>query len=80
MNTNILRRDMNITGNIILIKRNIGLIFTCSIDSTYFPFDTQVCTCSLLVWGFDIDEVELHKSQTTIDTDVYQGNSEWGGL
>jgi hypothetical protein len=24
MNTNILRRDMNITGNIILIKRNIG--------------------------------------------------------
>jgi hypothetical protein len=30
-----------------------------------------------LVWGFDIDEVELHKSQTTIDTDVYQGNSEW---
>jgi hypothetical protein len=30
-----------------------------------------------LVWGFDIDEVELKTSQTTIDTESYQGNSEW---
>ena len=62
---------------LVLWQPGESIIFTCSIDSTYFPFDTQVCTCSLLVWGFDIDEVELHKSQTTIDTDVYQGNSEW---
>jgi hypothetical protein len=48
-----------VNTGLVLWQPGESIIFTCSIDSTYFPFDTQICKFSLLVWGFDIDEVEL---------------------
>ena len=34
-----------------------NLLFACNIDTTYFPFDKQVCDMEVLGWGYNINDV-----------------------
>jgi nicotinic acetylcholine receptor len=36
-----------VNTGLVLWQPGESIIFTCSIDSTYFPFDTQICKFSL---------------------------------
>ena len=50
---------------------------TCSVDVTYFPFDTQSCVITLSGWAYDSSEVMLYASFDTIMADWYMHNSQW---
>lgn len=41
----------------------------CSVDITFYPFDTQLCEIKLTSWGYSTDEIELHPAQTVILAD-----------
>ena len=49
----------------------------CSVDVTYFPFDTQICTLSASASFYSVDELTLFASKSQISTDIYKENSEW---
>lgn len=49
--------------------------FTCDIDSSHFPFDTQVCKMDMLSWGHSINTMRFIPG--TIFTDLLASNSKW---
>ncbi|XP_048754339.1 neuronal acetylcholine receptor subunit alpha-10-like isoform X2 [Ostrea edulis] len=56
------------------------VVISCSVDVTYFPYDTQTCTLKLGSWiynGFDIDV--LAKGSTG-DLTSFVANNEWDVL
>jgi hypothetical protein len=42
--------------------------FTCDIDSSHFPFDTQVCKMDMLSWGHSVSTMRF--TPGTIFTDM----------
>ncbi|KAK3602341.1 hypothetical protein CHS0354_013333 [Potamilus streckersoni] len=58
---------------------NPGDVFdsTCSIDTTYYPFDTQLCELHFLIWSHEIDEVELKPYFSEISNSGFHENGEW---
>jgi hypothetical protein len=49
--------------------------FTCDIDSSHFPFDSQVCKMDMLSWGHS--ESTMRFTPGTIFTDLLASNSKW---
>ncbi|XP_056001877.1 neuronal acetylcholine receptor subunit alpha-6-like [Ostrea edulis] len=49
----------------------------CSIDVTYFPFDTQTCNIVFTLWSHTEYQVTVDTFDIVIDRDEYQSNSVW---
>ena len=64
------------TGNITYYLGQ-HLLFSFSIDTTYFPFDKQKCDWNILVWCFGSNDVKLNLFYSTVQTLEYIENNEW---
>ncbi|CAC5382690.1 CHRNN [Mytilus coruscus] len=53
------------------------LEFSCNIDTTYFPFDTQKCTLEVISWGYNMGDISFTPTSSYINTLQYVENSEW---
>lgn len=49
----------------------------CSIDVTYFPFDTQTCEIEFTLWSHFGFQVTLNSSSTNIEMTRYKTNNVW---
>lgn len=49
----------------------------CSIDITYFPFDTQSCTVELVSWGLPKPELVLSKLWSNINFNEFRESGSW---
>ncbi|KAJ8319469.1 hypothetical protein KUTeg_004560 [Tegillarca granosa] len=63
------------TGMIVWMTGGI-IKSTCTPDTTYFPFDTQNCTLTVVVFGYSPDEVRL-SATAKVDLQFYVTNAEW---
>ncbi|XP_060600265.1 neuronal acetylcholine receptor subunit alpha-7-like [Ruditapes philippinarum] len=50
---------------------------TCSVDITYFPFDTQECKLKFVAWSYSTYEVYMDSGDKGIELEEYESNSEW---
>lgn len=50
---------------------------TCSVDITFFPFDTQICELKFTAWSYTKDEVVILKGSNGVELEDYVENSEW---
>ncbi|KAK7494915.1 hypothetical protein BaRGS_00013794 [Batillaria attramentaria] len=52
---------------------------SCSVDVTYFPFDTQRCKWQIFVWGEGgaVNQTDLDPMRPYVDLDFYVTNGEW---
>lgn len=50
---------------------------TCSIDISYFPFDTQTCELKFVAWSYTKSDVNLDIGTKGILLDEYIPNSQW---
>lgn len=57
------------TGNVLKVG--------CSVDVTYFPFDTQACEVTLSGWAYKNDELLLYTTESIILTQFLNQNSQW---
>lgn len=51
--------------------------FTCSFYMKFWPFDKQVCSLHLFVYGYTSEQLSLAVPGTVINTDYYSKNGEW---
>ncbi|ESO83030.1 hypothetical protein LOTGIDRAFT_64373, partial [Lottia gigantea] len=49
----------------------------CTIDSTYFPFDTQTCPLKFGSWSYDGFHVDVKNVSASADTSSFKKNTEW---
>lgn len=49
----------------------------CSIDTTYFPYDREVCEIVFVVWSYTVSEVEIFKSANGINLNEYTESGVW---
>ena len=49
----------------------------CSVDVTYFPFDTQTCEIQFTLWSHYTFQVTLDSYSTNIELEAYKPNSIW---
>lgn len=49
----------------------------CSMDTTYFPYDKEVCEIVFVVWSYSVNEVEIRKSDDGIDLSAYEESGVW---
>ncbi|XP_061185751.1 neuronal acetylcholine receptor subunit alpha-6-like [Saccostrea echinata] len=49
----------------------------CSIDVTYFPFDTQTCNIVFTIWSHYLHQVQITSSGSSFEMDQYKSNSIW---
>ncbi|XP_053385112.1 acetylcholine receptor subunit alpha-like [Mercenaria mercenaria] len=56
-----------------------GAVFdaSCSVDVTYYPFDTQTCSLAFNTWGYVGTEVYLIPFMEEVDTTHFTKNGEW---
>ncbi|XP_062588977.1 neuronal acetylcholine receptor subunit alpha-10-like [Saccostrea cucullata] len=50
---------------------------SCSVDVTYFPYDTQKCTITLGSWTYNGQEVDLVARRSTGDLSSFVKSNEW---
>lgn len=50
---------------------------TCSIDTTYFPFDDQVCKMKFGSWAYDGFQVDVLNRSTGVELSNFVHNGEW---
>ncbi|XP_060588579.1 acetylcholine receptor subunit alpha-like [Ruditapes philippinarum] len=62
-----------------LVMWNIGSVLkiVCSVDVTYFPFDTQTCLLMVSGWAYTNDEVLLIVNSAKVNEDSFSNNSQW---
>ncbi|XP_045211193.2 neuronal acetylcholine receptor subunit beta-3-like [Mercenaria mercenaria] len=53
------------------------LKIVCSVDVTYFPFDTQTCNISVTGWVYTTNEVMFYVTNSTVNEDNLSSNSQW---
>ena len=58
---------------------NVGTVLklVCSVDVTYFPFDTQNCQVTIAGWAYTNDELMLYTTESTVSTNYLSQNSQW---
>ncbi|XP_062592340.1 acetylcholine receptor subunit alpha-like [Saccostrea cucullata] len=49
----------------------------CAIDTTYFPYDKEVCEIVFLVWSYTVFDVEIRKSAEGVDLIGYKESGVW---
>ncbi|XP_052702649.1 acetylcholine receptor subunit alpha-like isoform X3 [Crassostrea angulata] len=49
----------------------------CSIDTTYYPYDREVCEIVFVVWSYTVIEVEIFKSANGINLNEYTESGVW---
>ena len=49
----------------------------CTVDATYFPFDTQTCEITVTAWGYNSSEIEMTSKDDVIDLSIYGENEQW---
>ncbi|XP_048745961.1 neuronal acetylcholine receptor subunit alpha-6-like [Ostrea edulis] len=49
----------------------------CSMDITYFPFDTQTCDIKFVTWSHYVEQIDIQKSSDGIQFYEYEQNSVW---
>jgi len=49
----------------------------CTVDVTYFPFDTQTCSITFGAWSQLNSELELKSTIPYVDTGLFNLNSQW---
>ena len=61
------------------VGRSLGNIFktSCTVDITYFPFDTQVCKIIFSPWGYYVSQLRLTVFQKKVDMKYYTKSAEW---
>lgn len=57
------------TGNVLKLL--------CSVDVTYFPFDTQYCEITVVGWVYSNDEIMFYTTANTLNQDLLSSNSQW---
>lgn len=69
-NANLLFR-INSTG---LIDWEVPRIFmtSCTVDISYFPFDTQRCSVQIVSWAYTKTEMTLAHLRTDVNIEDYQ--------
>ncbi|XP_060591975.1 acetylcholine receptor subunit delta-like [Ruditapes philippinarum] len=50
---------------------------TCSVDITFFPFDTQICELKFTAWSYTQSHVDLDVGSKGVQLEEYVENSEW---
>jgi len=50
---------------------------SCSIDMTYFPFDTQICDIQLVTWSSTKTMINIAPGSVGITTQFYETNANW---
>ncbi|WAR20907.1 ACHA6-like protein [Mya arenaria] len=50
---------------------------SCSMDMTYFPFDSQTCDIQLVTWSSTSDMISIQTGAAGIDTTYYETNANW---
>ena len=50
---------------------------TCSVDITYFPFDTQTCILYFVAWSYSKYDVDLNIGSNGVQFESYEPNSQW---
>ncbi|XP_063420545.1 acetylcholine receptor subunit alpha-like [Mytilus trossulus] len=54
-----------------------NLEYTCNVDTSYYPFDTQMCEMEVMMWGYSSKELTFTTSRTDVDLSFFQLNNEW---
>ncbi|XP_070192386.1 neuronal acetylcholine receptor subunit alpha-6-like [Littorina saxatilis] len=61
-----------------IIWAPIGMKETlCSLDITFYPFDTQKCDMIIKMWTAPESEVHMNVSSAVVDSSTFAENSEW---
>ncbi|XP_046376322.1 neuronal acetylcholine receptor subunit alpha-10-like [Haliotis rufescens] len=56
----------------------ISTTSSCSADITYYPYDKQTCSLTLVGWSYTTDEVDLLTDPNSpFDMKYFTGNGEW---
>ncbi|KAH3788006.1 hypothetical protein DPMN_166134 [Dreissena polymorpha] len=50
---------------------------TCTLDMTYFPFDTQTCDIQLATWSSTKDQINIQPGEYGFNTDNFETNANW---
>ncbi|XP_052778457.1 neuronal acetylcholine receptor subunit beta-3-like [Mya arenaria] len=58
-------------------KPGMVIKVSCTVDVTYFPFDTQTCALTLSGWSYDAEEVLLQANRNELDRTHYSDNTQW---
>lgn len=53
------------------------LKIVCTVDVTYFPFDSQTCLITIAGWSYTNDEMLLYTTTSSLDTTFLSTNSQW---
>jgi hypothetical protein len=49
----------------------------CSVDVTYFPFDSQTCSVTISGWMYTNEEILLYTTSGSLDNKFLSTNSQW---
>ncbi|KAL4222006.1 hypothetical protein ACF0H5_018052 [Mactra antiquata] len=63
-------------GTIVWVPANVFKVI-CSVDVTYFPFDSQTCHINVSTWSFTKDELRFVIRHTDVDLSLLSSNSQW---
>lgn len=63
-------------GSVVWVIGNV-ITVTCSVDVTYFPFDTQTCMITFSTMNLRGNEIALRAAFNSAISGVYMENSQW---
>lgn len=50
---------------------------TCDFDTSYFPFDKQICEIKIMAWDYSISALMIYPLRQTVDLKYYNENGAW---
>ena len=50
---------------------------SCDMDMTYFPFDRQTCSVTIINWNYRSELLNFNANSQTVYLKSYQNSSEW---
>ena len=70
------RVDLKHTGHIIW-KFGGTFSTSCSLDMTYYPFDTQICSIDIENWSYTSDAVDLYNMTADVHLQEFSSHGEY---